>query len=91
MELARSLAHLFLELPAEQLSFARLDAVATSGWAHDAGALDHVSGEPMGEELAPWLRLVTGPGGRSAFLDVDLDALGLIMRATRRAQERGRR
>lgn len=75
VESARALAHLFLEVPPEQRTVARLDSIATS-WVtvnSDAGALDYTHGEPMGEEIAPWLRIVVGPGGRRVFLDVCLD------------------
>lgn len=86
IESARALAHLFLQVPADELSFARLDAIACGGWSHDAGALGYASGAPLGEQLAPWLRLVITPGGREAHLDIDLEALGAEMRSARAAR-----
>lgn len=74
-EHARALAHLFAEVPAQELSVARLDAIA-GRWAEDPGSLDVAFGEAAGVAIAPWLQLVVGPGGRVAYLDVDLDALG---------------
>lgn len=78
-EHARALAHLFGRVPPAELSIGRLDNIA-GRWAHDPGALDMTFGEDLGEELSSWLRLVVGPGGKVAYLDVDLDVLGRTIR-----------
>lgn len=77
-EAARALARRFLAVPAHELSIGRLDAEALEAAREDAdpGALDYAHGDAAGEELAPWLRLVVGIGGRTAWLDVDVEELG---------------
>lgn len=82
-ESARGLAHLFAQVPEHELGVGRLDTVAGQ-WAHDPGTLEMAFGAGVGAPLGPWLNLVVGPGGRVAYLDVDLDELGLT---TRRAKE----
>jgi hypothetical protein len=72
---ARALAHLFGAVPAHELSIGRLDAIAGQ-WAHDPGTLEVAFGAGAGVPLGDWTRLVVGPGGRIAYLDVDLDELG---------------
>lgn len=87
VELARALAHLFLRVPPEDLTFAHLNAIAGSEWTHDPGTLTVALLPDNGEPLGPWLCITEEPGGEVAYLDVDLDALGEAMRE---ARERGR-
>lgn len=78
VESAKQLAELFLETPTHELTVGRLDSIACT-WAYvngDAGGLEYTEGEPMGEELSPWLRLIVGPGGKKAWLDVDVEEMG---------------
>lgn len=88
---ARTLATLWLAIPPEQLQPSRLDSEAVM--LVDRGSCDMAIGEPMGEELAPWLRLVVGPGGRSAWLDCDVDEMARVQavakRETRNLQNTG--
>ena len=73
---AKGAAALFLAIPQWQLTVGRLETEAQL--LVDHGRIEYTSGDPMGEELAPWLRLVIGPGGRQAFLDVDLDVMAHV-------------
>lgn len=73
---ARAMACLFLQVPAHELTVGRLESAAVL--LTDRGRLEHAVGEPAGEELAPWLRLVVGPGGRRAWLDIDVDVLAAV-------------
>lgn len=80
VESARALAALFLAVPVHELTVERLDGIACR-WAYansDPGGLSMVQGEPIGEELARWLRLLIGPGDRRAWLDVDVEEMGRL-------------
>lgn len=72
---ARALATLWLSIPPEELAPSRLCSEAVM--LVDRGSCDYAIGEPMGEELAPWLRLVVTPGGRTAYLDCDLAEMAI--------------
>lgn len=79
---ARAMAALFLAIPPAELSPARLDSEAIM--LTDRGAIEYAEGEPAGEELSTWLRLLVGAGARHAWLDVDVELMGLIQRAAMR-------
>ena len=73
---ARAMAAVFRLIPEHELTVARLDSAAIL--LTDRGTIEQTEGEPIGEELAPWLRLVVGPGGRRAYLDVDVMAMAEV-------------
>lgn len=73
---ARTLATLWLAIPPEQLQPSRLDSEAVM--LVDRGSCDMAIGKPLGTPLASWLRLVVGPGGRTAWLDVDVDVMARV-------------
>lgn len=73
---ARALAALFLAIPPHELSAGHLDTEAAM--LTDRGRLDYVDGDPMGTALAPWLRLLVGPAGRRAWIDVDVEEMGRL-------------
>lgn len=80
------MATLWLSIPPEQLQPARLDSEAVM--LVDRGSCDMAIGEPMGVELASWLRLVVGPGGRTAWLDCDVEEMARVqLRAQRQGAE----
>lgn len=67
------MAALFLAIPPQELTPAALDSVAIM--LTDRGVLEWAIGEPMGEQLAPWLYLVVNPLNRVAYLDCDPEAM----------------
>lgn len=67
------MAALFLAIPQAELSVGRLDTAAAM--MTDRGTLEYASGEALGERLGPWLSICVGPGGRQAWLDVDIEKL----------------
>lgn len=75
---ARTMATLWLAIPPDQLAPSRLDTEAVM--LVDRGSCEYAVGEPMGEELAPWLRLVIGPGGHRAYLDCDVEEMARVRR-----------
>lgn len=68
------MAAVLLAIPPRDLTIGALESAATM--LTDRGALEYADGESAGEELSAWLRLVVGPGGRRAWLDVDMEAMG---------------
>lgn len=73
---ARAMAALFLAIPTHELTTGRLDSEAAM--LTDRGALEYAEGEPMGTELAAWLRLLVVAALRQAWLDVDVEMMGRL-------------